>query len=142
MYNTNNKIIQNKLFSKASVLNQFIKYGLVGIANTIVTLGAIFLLMNVLGVSYIISNAVGYILGFVNSFVLNKIWTFKSKGSLIREATFFIAIFAICYVIQLGCLITFKEFMNIRVEFAQIFSMVVYTILNFIGNRYFTFKKV
>ena len=120
---------------------QLLKYGLVGVLNTLVTLLSIFVLMKLLNVSYIISNAAGYLFGFTNSFVLNKIWTFRSKGPVGREGILFIAIFLICYGIQLICLLFFKEIVYIRIEVATIMAMVVYTGLNFLGNKFITFRS-
>ena len=124
----------------SKIFRQFIKFGLVGILNTLITLTIIFLFMKVLKASYILSNVVGYILGFINSFILNKIWTFKSKGHVGKESFYFIVIFLVCYSIQLGFLIILKEKLLIKAEYAQIIAMGLYTIMNFTGNKYITFK--
>ena len=55
-----------------------IKYLLVGVLNTIVGFGLIFLLMW-RGFSPEISNIIGYAVGICFSFVMNKIFTFQSK---------------------------------------------------------------
>ena len=121
-------------------IQQFVKYGLVGVLNTIITISVIFIFMKLLNVSYIISNIVGYLFGFINSFFLNKIWTFKSKKSIGRESFFFILIFVICYFIQLVFLIILKEKLLVKPEYAQIIAMGFYTIINFLGNKFITFK--
>lgn len=122
------------------ILRQLIKYGLVGVLNTIITISIIFVFMKLLNVSYILSNAVGYLFGFVNSFILNKIWTFKSKKSIGRESFFFVLIFVICYLFQLLLLVILKEKLQIKPEYAQIIAMGFYTVINFLGNKYITFK--
>ena len=131
--NMNNKI--------SKTIEQFIKYGLVGVSNTIITLSIIFVFMKLLNVSYIPSNAVGYLFGFINSFILNKIWTFKSKKSIGRESLFFVLIFVTCYLLQLILLIILKEKLQIMPEYAQIISILFYSILNFSGNKFITFKN-
>lgn len=124
----------------SKIIKQFVKYGLVGVINTIITISIIYIFMKLLNVSYIISNVVGYLFGFINSFVLNKIWTFKSKKSIEKERFFFILIFVICYSIQLVFLVILKEKLLIKSEYAQIIAMGFYTVLNFVGNKYITFK--
>ncbi len=124
----------------SKTIKQFIKYGLVGVSNTLITLSIIFVFMKLLNVPYIPSNAVGYLFGFINSFFLNKIWTFKSKESIGKESFFFILIFIICYSIQLVFLIILKEIILVKPEFAQIIAMGFYTVMNFLGNKYITFK--
>jgi len=121
---------------------QCFKFGLVGILNTIVGLSTIFICMKLLHISYISSNIIGYSLGLINSFIFNKLWTFKSTKSAKKEIIPFIFIFAISYFFQLIILILMKEYMSINVDLAQIISTVFYTIINFFGNRIYTFSHV
>jgi putative flippase GtrA len=97
--------------------------------------------MKLAGVSYLIANAVGYVLGFLNSFILNKLWTFRSNKPFAREGMFFILMFAICYSLQLLFLIFLKEKLQISPEYAQVIAMIFYAILNFAGNKMITFKS-
>ena len=66
---------------------QLLKYGVIGASNTLITLVVFYLLNTCLGLSYGISNVVGYVLGVVNSFVWNRNWVFHTKRNLRREAT-------------------------------------------------------
>ena len=130
--------MKNKI---SQTIRQFIKFGLVGVLNTIITLSIIFVFMKLFNVSYILSNVIGYLFGFINSFILNKIWTFKSKKSIGSESFFFVLIFIICYFIQLAFLIILKEKLLVKPEYAQIISMIFYSIINFTGNKFITFKN-
>ncbi|MDR3142710.1 MAG: GtrA family protein, partial [Tannerellaceae bacterium] len=58
-------------------IRQVIKYGIVGISNTIVTAAVIWVMMKLSGCPAVLSNITGYIAGLLNSFILNKQWTFK-----------------------------------------------------------------
>lgn len=80
---------------------QFVKYCLVGVLNTLVTFGVIYICKSFLDLNLYVSNALGYIAGVVNSFVCNKQWVFQSKGGYRREALIFVMGFLICYGIQL-----------------------------------------
>ncbi len=120
---------------------QAIRFGIVGILNTGVTLAVIFILMKGLSVHYAISNITGYVLGFLNSFVLNKKWTFRSKGNIGLEGVSFAAVFGVCYLIQLGVLVFMKETVGINAYYAQLLAMAVYTGLSFILNKLITFKN-
>lgn len=70
---------------------QFVKFCLVGAMNTMVTLCAIFICKSLLGVNEYVSNAIGYILGVINSFLWNRRWVFRSSGRMRREAVSFAA---------------------------------------------------
>ncbi|MFC1898070.1 GtrA family protein [Candidatus Cloacimonadota bacterium] len=121
-------------------VKQFTRYGIVGVINTIITLSTIFILTRIFSVSYLIANAAGYILGFINSFIMNKLWTFKSKRPFTREGIFFILMFGICYSLQFVFLIILKEKLMIAPDYAQIIAMIFYAVINFTGNKLLTFK--
>ncbi len=48
---------------------QFLKYAIVGVMNTIITLGVIFVCKSLLGVNDYVSTALGYVAGVLNSFI-------------------------------------------------------------------------
>jgi putative flippase GtrA len=121
-------------------LQQFARYCAVGMLNTLITLATIFVLMKIFGVNYVVANAVGYVLGFTNSFIMNKIWTFGSSGKVQREAPIFVLVFAVSYGAQLVFLLILKEGLAVSAELSQIVAMGFYTIVNFLGNKYITFK--
>ena len=58
------------------VLVQFVKFGIVGISNTLITFIVYTLLLKVFGVWYIAASAIGFIVGAINGFLLNRRWTF------------------------------------------------------------------
>ena len=53
-------------------VRQAIKYGIVGVSNTLITALVIWVMMKGLHCSDVLSNVVGYIAGVVNSFIWNK----------------------------------------------------------------------
>lgn len=136
-----------------SPLVQFIKYGIVGAANTLLTLGVIFVCKSCLGLNPYVSNAIGYGVGLVNSFYWNRKWVFKADGSLSRHAMFFLLGFVLCYAAQLLVvwLLNASAFGDIRVDLAgfvisgyglaTLIGNVVYSVCNFIYNRVIVFSK-
>jgi len=60
-------------------LGHFIKFQAVGIVNFLVDYGVLSLLNLALGWPLVISNTISYTCGVINSFVLNRFWTFKMK---------------------------------------------------------------
>src|SRR5437588_4395089 len=59
------------------VVGQFVRYGIVGISNTLVFLAAYALFVHI-GVWDIAASAIGYRLGAINGYVLNPRWTFRA----------------------------------------------------------------
>jgi putative flippase GtrA len=134
-------------------LLQFVKYACVGVLNTLVTFIVIFICKSLLGVNPLVSNAIGYVCGLINSFLWNKNWVFKSSGEYWREAVRFFAGFLLCYGLQfltlwlLSYQSALKEFqLNIFAftlsgyGIATVLGNVVYTLTNYVYNKVVTFR--
>ncbi|WP_302984136.1 GtrA family protein [uncultured Muribaculum sp.] len=132
---------------------QFVRYACVGVMNTLVTLCVIFLCKSLLGINPLVSNAIGYIAGVINSFLWNKNWVFCSAGSYTPEAIRFVVGFIVCYGIQFlvvwllnyktalrGYEIDIYSFTLSGYGLATLIGNVVYTGSNFMFNKLVTFK--
>lgn len=120
---------------------QFVKFGIVGVSNTLLTAATIWILLKILHCSDYSSNFIGYVVGLINSFIWNRKWTFESKSKVGVTVFKFIATFAVSYLLQLGNLYLLLHFTHIDSYISQILSIVVYTCINFILNKYYTFKN-
>lgn len=132
---------------------QLIKYGVIGAGNTLITLIAFYLLNTVAGLPENFANAVGYVLGVINSFLWNRNWVFKTKSDWKKEAVLFCIGFLICFGLQFalfnyllshtgikGMEIAWLPMKNTGENIAMCISMVVYTLANYCYNRFITFK--
>ena len=135
---------------------QLLKYGVIGVMNTVITLVAFYLLNTKLGVPYGPSNIVGYVLGVVNSFLWNRGWVFKTGGDVKREALLFGCGFVLCWMLQgiiswvllegagmkslPNDIIPFFPMEKAGQNIVMVISMVAYTIGNYAYNRFVTFK--
>ncbi len=123
-------------------LGQFIRFGVVGFLNTLITLIIIYMLQEIFFVKYTVANLVGYIAGVINSFFWSKLWVFKKLNSnFIHEVVLFLTCFGVCYLIQFISLLLLVEKLHISDQWAQLLSMVIYTLCNFTLNKFVTFKK-
>ncbi len=130
-----------KLFFKL-LDTSIVKYGLVGVINTLITGIIMLTLMNVFSVSLRLSNIIGYIAGFINSFILNKTWTFKAgQSSTLQQFLKFSGVFAVCFLLQHGLVILLAENLLINKNISTLIGMVFYTGVSYIFNKLFTFKK-
>src|SRR5713226_5623508 len=59
------------------VVIQFVKFGTVGVSNTLLTFLVYTVLLKVFGVWYLAASAIGFLVGAINGFLLNRRWTFK-----------------------------------------------------------------
>ena len=58
-------------------VRQFVKYGLVGASNTIVNF-VVYSIGVTIGIHYLIALVLGYAVGALNSYLLNRHWTFRA----------------------------------------------------------------
>jgi len=121
---------------------RFSRFIIVGISNTIITLSIIFLLLKFSNLDYRISNIIGYSVGITNSFIWNKMWTFQSNNKVYREMFPFVLMALISYGFNLGVVIFTTEVLSLNQYFCQILGMILYTVTNYIGNKYWVFSKV
>lgn len=133
-------------------LVQMVKYGMVGVLNTLITLAVIFLCKSVLGVNEYLSNFLGYFFGILNSFICNRIWVFHSHAKIQSSLPRFLAGCGICYLLQFVILYLLTDaFGDVEYDLgffvlsgygvATLIAMVVYTAANFLYNKLVAFRK-
>lgn len=116
----------------------FSKYIIVGIINTVITALLIFLLMH-LRFGVYTSNAIGYIVGIIVSFILNTLFTFSTTLTWIRFIKFIINC-GVCYIINLTIIYLVLFINNEWIYFAQLCGMGAYTVSGFILNKLWVMK--
>ena len=94
-----------------------------------------------LGIHYIVSNIAGYCIGLLNSFILNKYWTFRNKDHWLKQFAPFLLSFLICYFIQVSVVFVGVEFMALSKKLMQLIGNVFFTIFNFLMNKFIVFKE-
>ena len=126
--------------TKTRAFPQFFRYCSVGILNTLILLVTSFVLL-ALGLNVFASNLIGYIVAIVNSFVLNRKWTFSHSGRVGNSLIKFLLICGTSYLIQLVVLWALIEHFSLGVYISQVYAMSVYTLLSFIANKRIAFSN-
>jgi putative flippase GtrA len=131
----------------------FVKYNIIGLANTAITLVLVWFLHQLLNMPVVAANFLGYVAGGLNSYFWNKFWNFKSKNSHSQDAWRFLIVFAASYFINLGVLLGtqhllfhYAPLMEFSAKFqayakpgylAHVVANIVYVFVSF-----FLYKKV
>ena len=79
-----------------------IKFILVGIVNTAVGMGTMFICYNFFHLSYWISSASNYVVGSIVSYFLNKYFTFQNKSKSMKTVIKFVINITVCYLVAYG----------------------------------------
>lgn len=124
-----------------------VRFLLVGVINTLVGCGAMFLLYNLAHWSYWLSSAANYVLGGVVSFFLNKYFTFRRREWSWKQAGRFAVNVAVCWLLAYGLakplVLAVLEGRPVWLQEngAMAVGMCLYTALNYLGQRFFAFRK-
>lgn len=136
------KISFKKLFDRT-----FWKFILVGVANTIVGTAIMFVFYNVLHFSYWISSASNYFFGSILSYLLNRMFTFRSSEHTKKTLPRFVVNITFCYLMAYGvakpaAAAVFSQFSkNVQENIAMLVGMCLFVGLNYIGQRFFVFQN-
>ncbi|MFZ5987235.1 MAG: GtrA family protein [Bacillota bacterium] len=123
---------------------QVVRFGVVGVTNTAVDYAVYSLCIALLGIHYSIAQLLGYSFGIINSFILNRIWTFKSTNAgkkTSRQFVQFVLVNAVSLGITLLGLNLLVEGLNISEYLAKLAVIVVAQVVNFFGYKLWVFKK-
>jgi len=123
------------------------KFLLVGVLNTIVGNGLMFLLYNLAHWGYWSSTAISYILASVMSFFLNRYFTFKYQGKGWKVVARFALNIAVCYLLAYGIAKPLMLWLlsgaseSVRDNVAMLTGMCLFVGFNYLGQRFFAFRE-
>lgn len=126
--------------SRYPLFVQFMKFALVGVSNTLITLLTYTFLLKVVGMWYLAASAIGFILGATNGFLLNRRWTFREHvGDALTPVRW--AIVQGCgLAVNEGMLYVLVHDAHLEKILAQVAATVIVTITTFLVNRAWTFR--
>ncbi|MDM5339997.1 GtrA family protein [Fictibacillus enclensis] len=128
--------------------HSFVRFLMVGVVNTLVGLGSIYLLLHGTGASYWVATFLGNAIGACVSYVLNRVFTFKSQSPVSGSIMRFIAVILACYVIAYyaairmavwGIHALLPEYGQAADDAAVLIGTGLYTLLNYAGQRWLVF---
>ena len=123
----------------------------IGVGNTLVSLCIMFCLYNWLHLGYWLSTGIAFAVTSILSFVLNKKFSFQNRDSVLQTALRFALVIAVCYFVAyslaqpltgwlLGLLRLSWPKKTVE-QIAMLTGQVVFTGMNYFGQRFFAFKK-
>lgn len=137
-----------KAIKKARALfdRHLLRFLLVGVLNTLVGSALMFGLYNLAGSSYPVATAANVILTSILSYFLNKYFTFEQKQRSAAEAVRFALTIAVSYFVAYGvakplCLrLLSSARQRVQENAAMLTGMCLFSALNYLGQRIFTFR--
>jgi len=123
------------------LVRQFVKYGVVGASNTVLTF-IVYTVLVTLGVLYLVAVVIGYAVGSLNSYILNRHWTFRARDIAHTTAG---TRFAVVQVAAIGANVLLLWVFVHHLGIAKIPAQAILTIpvlaVTFFVNRYWSFAR-
>jgi putative flippase GtrA len=115
------------------------KYSLAGLVNTAVGYTVIFGCM-AFGVGPVLSNILGYCVGFFTSFLQSRHWVFRSKGAVVEEGLRFIPAFLAAFAVNFVVLQLLLA-LGANPYLAQVAACCAFVGAGFVLNYLFVFRN-
>jgi len=120
---------------------QFIKFGIVGISNTLLALAIYYALVLFVGVHYILANTIAFAISVLNAYYWNSKYVFKqSADNKTAQLAKVYASYGITFLISTVLLFVMVDILGISEVVAPIINLSVTVPLNFLLNKFWVFR--
>jgi len=128
---------------KASMV-QFIKFGIVGLSNTGITLAVYYIFVCISEKLYLAGNIAGWIVSVANAFFWNNKYVFANKEDesqkiLKRLGKTYLSYGAV-FLLSTGLLYLEVDILHWSAVISPAFNLLITIPLNFLLNKFWTFK--
>ena len=125
------------------------RFIIVGVMNTIIGTAAMLIFYNVFHMGYWVSSAMDYIIGSIFSYFANKYLTFKVEKKSNAEVICFVLNIIVCYLLAYGIArpvmdVVLKDITlskSLMDQISMLFGTVIFIVFNYLGQKFFVFKK-
>lgn len=135
--------------------SSFFRFLIVGCINTLVGYGVMFGLYNLAGLhrwgnlGFWLSSAANYVIGSIVSYFLNKHFTFRNTEKGAKVVGRFILNITVCYLLAYGLAKPVVTWLlsntgwsqQIQGNLCMLCGSVLFVMLNYLGQRFFAFRK-
>ena len=123
---------------------QFVKFGIVGASNTLIAY-VIYSICVYIGIHYLIANFIGFIINVLNAYYWSDRFVFKKGEGEVRSAIWTLAKTYVAYgstglLLASILLYLYVDKLHISEYIAQLLVLVITIPLNFIINKFWSFK--
>ncbi len=122
---------------------QFLRFVIAGSFALGVNLAALYFFTDVLGIYYLISTVLAFLVALSVSFTLQKFWTFQdaSRDQLHRQIPIYAAMQITNVILNAALMYVFVEYLHIWYLFAQIVISLGLAFVVFFINKAYIFKR-
>lgn len=126
--------------ARVALAVQFLKFGVVGISNTLLFFVTYTILLKAFGVWYVAASGIGFMVGATNGFLLNRRWTFNGHVGDALTPVRWTIVQAVGLGLNLALVYLFVDEVGMDKLVGQVPATGIVTVLTFFANRAWTFR--
>ena len=115
-----------------------------GVLTTILNI-VVFKGCNLMGIQYLISNVIAWIVAVIFAFVVNKLYVFQSKswasGIVRKEFAAFISCRLLSLAFDMLFMLVTVSYFHMNEDLAKILSNCFVVVMNYVASKLFIFKN-
>ncbi len=125
---------------------QFIKFGIVGVSNTLISLAVYYLCFNALHMHYQLANLLGFVISVTNAYYWNSRYVFRmgehrALKEHLKTYARTVAAYGGTYLLGVALLWLWVDVLGISENLAPLLNLCVTIPLNFLINKFWTFRN-
>ena len=126
-------------------IKQFIKFGIVGLSNTLISY-VVYVVLVYLKMHYILANIIGFLVSVLNAYYWNNKYVFKEQEGEQRVwwktlGKTFLSYAGTGLVLSNVLLVVWVDWLGISEIIAPIINLLITVPLNFIMNKYWALRQ-
>lgn len=122
------------------MIEQFIKFCVVGGSGVFVDFGITYLCKELLRLNKYVANSLGFLSASTTNYILNRIWTFHDQNpDITGQYLRFLGIALVGLVINNAVIYLLNDRLKFNFYLAKLFAIGVVTFWNFFMNYFFNF---
>ena len=120
-----------------------ITYLIAGVLTTILNI-VVFKGCNLIGIQYLVSNVIAWVVAVIFAFMVNKLYVFQSKswvGAVVRkEFAAFISCRLLSLAFDMAFMLITVSYFHMNEDLATILSNFFVVVMNYVASKMFIFK--
>ena len=113
-----------------------LKFAIVGISGTFIKLGALYILTDIVGIWYLASYGIAFILSVISNYVWNSRWTFRNRGGFVK----YLVISSFTLSFNLGLIYILTDFLGLWYIVSGAFGVLSAFLINYALSRKYVWK--
>ncbi len=128
-------------YFRSDIWRQFTTFAAVGVVGTLVQYVCLITLINLFGANAVLASSLGFILGGLTNYALNRRYTFRSRKTHREGMSKFFTIAFVGLLFNIIIMAIGVEILNLHYLLAQVVATGLVLFWNFTGNRLWTFSE-